>query len=58
MIEFFEKHWMFLLLVAVVGSFVIYSVSKDRKEVKKWQGKDMQKKPDEGQKDSKGGSAK
>ena len=47
MLEFFEKHWMFLILVAVVGSFVIYSVNKDRKEAKKWQDKDTQNKTDD-----------
>jgi len=55
MLEFFEKHWMFLILAAVVGSFVIYSVNKDRKGVKKWQDKDTQKKTEENQKDAKGG---
>ena len=55
MLEFFEKHWVFLVVVTIVGSFVIYSVRKERKEEDKKQGKDIQKKTKESQKDVDGG---
>ncbi len=53
--EFFKKNWGILLFLICFGSFVIYSVSKDKKEVGKCQGKDTQKKTDEGKKDANGG---
>ena len=40
MLEFFEKNLGFLIVVAIVGSFVIYSVNKERKEKEKKQDKD------------------
>ena len=35
MMEFLEKNWRFLIFVICLGSFVIYSVNKDRKEEEK-----------------------
>jgi uncharacterized Tic20 family protein len=43
MLEFLEKHWAFLVLVTIVGSFVIWSVKKERKEEEKKQDKNIQK---------------
>lgn len=53
MLEFFEKNLGFLILVAIVGSFVIYSVRKERKEEerKAQEKKDAQKKTEESQRD-------
>jgi len=50
MMEFFEKHWVFLVIVSIFGSFVIYSLKKERKEEGKKQSKDMQNKTNKGQK--------
>lgn len=55
MLEFFEKNWGFLVVVTIVGSFVIWSVKKERKEEEKKQGKNIQKKTEEGKKDIDGG---
>ena len=35
MIEFFEKNLGFLILVTIIGSFVMWSVRKERKEEEK-----------------------
>jgi len=51
MIEFFEKNLAFFVVVIIVGSFVAYSVNKERREAEKKQSKDMQKKTEEKQKD-------
>jgi large-conductance mechanosensitive channel len=53
MIEFFEKNLGFLIVVAIVGSFVIWSVRKENKEKEKkeQENKDAQKKTEESQKD-------
>ena len=55
MLEFFEKNLGFLIVVAIVGSFVIYSVRKERKEKEKKQGENIQKKIEESQKDNEKG---
>ena len=55
MLEFFEKNLGFLIVVTIVGSFVIYSVRKERKEEEKkeQEKKNAQKKTEESQKDKK-----
>jgi len=53
MLEFFEKNLGFLIFVTIIGSFVIYSVNKGRKEEEKKQGENIQKKTEESQKDKK-----
>ena len=47
MLEFLEKHWAFLVLVTIVGSFVIWSVKRERKEEEKKQDKDIEKRTGE-----------
>ena len=53
MFEFFEKNLGFFIVVTIVGSFVAYSVRKERKdkEKKEQEWKDAQKKAEEIQKD-------
>lgn len=49
MLEFFEKNLGFLIVVAIVGSFVIWSVRKENKE-KEINQKDNKKDKEGGQK--------
>ena len=53
MFEFFEKNLGFFIVVTIVGSFVAYSVRKERKdkEKKEQEWKDAQKKAEESQED-------
>jgi len=53
MFEFFEKNWRFLIFVSIIGSFVMYSVRKERKdkEKKAQERKDAQNKAEEDRKD-------
>ena len=47
MLEFLEKNLAFFIIVTIVGSYVMYSVKKDRKEEEK---RNAQKKAEESQK--------
>ena len=52
MAEFFERNMAFLIIVSIIGTFVLWSLYKDRKAEKKMQEKNMQKKTEEIQKDN------
>lgn len=51
MMEFFEKNLVFFIVVIIVGSFVTYSVNKERRDAEKKQENDKQKTTEENQKD-------
>ena len=54
MIEFVEKNWPFLIFITCLGSFVIYSVIRDRKrDEKKQKEESLQTKIEESQKKEK-----
>jgi len=54
MMEFLEKNWQFLIFVTCLGSFVIYSLIRDRKrDEKKQKEENLKKKIEESQKKEK-----
>lgn len=53
MLDFFERNWRSLVFIVGGALFVRYLVNKERKEEEKKQGKNIQKKTKENQKDIK-----